>query len=111
MLRDVDVESLEKKPFDGATILGSKYIPPMIPNYMGEVQEGLKVYNGNCHCGAVTYTVKSKPLEELEVLSCNCSSCSRVRLVPILSILLLTSTLEGRFMDLPTSHGGATARR
>ena len=79
MLKDVDVESISKKDFDGATLLGSKYEPPSIPDWEGEVEEGLKIYNGNCHCGAVSYRLKSKPLEEFEIMSCNCSLCSRVR--------------------------------
>lgn len=79
MFKDVDVDSLVKMDFDGATILGSKYVAPPIPNYEGVVEEGLKVYKGNCHCGAVTYALKSKPLDELEIMSCNCSLCSRVR--------------------------------
>jgi hypothetical protein len=29
----------------------------------------------------VTYAVKTKPLNETKVLSCNCSLCSRVRLI------------------------------
>jgi hypothetical protein len=79
MLKDVDVDSLVKKDFDCATILDSKYVPPSVPDYKGVVEEGLKIYNGSCHCGAVSYTVKSKPLEEMEITSCNCSLCSRVR--------------------------------
>lgn len=77
MLKDVEVESISKKDFDGATLLGSKYEPPSIPEWEGEVEEGLKIYNGNCHCGAVSYRLKSKPLEEFEIMSCNCSLCSR----------------------------------
>ena len=79
MLKDVDVESIAKKDFDGATMLGSKYEPPPIPEWEGEVEEGLKIYDGNCHCGAICYRLKSKPLEELKIMSCNCSLCSRVR--------------------------------
>jgi len=36
-----------------------------------------RIYNGNCHCGAVTYAVKTKTLEEQKVMCCNCSICSR----------------------------------
>ena len=43
------------------------------------LQPDQKIYNGNCHCGAVTYAVKTKPLEEQKVMSCNCSLCTRVR--------------------------------
>ena len=79
MFRDLDVDSIVKNAFDGATILGSKYVPPSVPDYEGEVEEGQKVYHGNCHCGAVTYALKTEPLEEIKVMSCNCSLCSRVR--------------------------------
>lgn len=41
-----------------------------------------KIYNGNCHCGAVTYAVKTTPLEEQKVMNCNCSLCSRVYSLP-----------------------------
>ncbi|KAL9121984.1 MAG: hypothetical protein Q9187_001460 [Circinaria calcarea] len=41
------------------------------------VDEGMKVYDGSCHCGAVTWKLKSKPLEDLVVVECNCSFCKR----------------------------------
>jgi hypothetical protein len=105
MLKDVDVDSLVKKDFDGATILGSKYVPPSVPGYEGVVEEGLKIYNGSCHCGAVSYTVKSKPLEEMEIISCNCSLCSRVRHNQAICQSLLTEAAEKRFIHLPPFHG------
>ena len=46
----------------------------------GEEEDGSMVYEGNCHCGAVRYRVLTRPLEEVKVMSCNCSLCSRVRL-------------------------------
>ncbi|KAF2452922.1 Mss4-like protein [Lineolata rhizophorae] len=37
------------------------------------------VYDGNCHCGAVRYTVKlSPPLPEYVVTQCNCSVCTKI---------------------------------
>ena len=46
--------SVEKKPNEGST------------------------YPANCHCGAVAYDVKlPAPLEEIQVMSCNCSHCFR----------------------------------
>jgi hypothetical protein len=102
MLKDVDVDSLVKKDFDGGTILGSKYVPPSVPGYEGVVEEGLKIYNGSCHCGAVSYTVKSKPLEEMEIISCNCSLCSRVRHNPsYLSITPNRSCREAIYSSTP----------
>lgn len=37
----------------------------------------LIAYNANCHCGAVTLTVRIPSLSALEVFSCNCSICTR----------------------------------
>ncbi|PYH97883.1 hypothetical protein BO71DRAFT_317572 [Aspergillus ellipticus CBS 707.79] len=35
-------------------------------------------HKGNCHCGAVRFTVRvSPPLHEYPVMNCNCSICSR----------------------------------
>ncbi|KAF7973563.1 hypothetical protein HWV62_14828 [Athelia sp. TMB] len=39
--------------------------------------EDLKTYYGNCHCGAVRFTVKIASLSTHEVGSCNCSICTR----------------------------------
>ncbi|KAL4902714.1 hypothetical protein BDW74DRAFT_180416 [Aspergillus multicolor] len=36
------------------------------------------LYRGNCHCGTVKFSFKlSALLEELEVVSCNCSICTK----------------------------------
>lgn len=76
-LRDVDLDSLKIQPFDGGS-LGAPYQPPKdFPALKTEVDEGLKLYHGNCHCGAITWTVKHKSLEEAEVTACNCSWCRR----------------------------------
>lgn len=37
----------------------------------------LTSYNGNCHCGAIKFTVKIPSLKEHKVMSCNCSLCTR----------------------------------
>ena len=76
-MKDIDLDVLEIEQFKGGD-LDPKYETPPLPAWHGEVEEGLEVYNGSCHCGAVTYAVKTKPLEELKVMSCNCSLCSRV---------------------------------
>jgi hypothetical protein len=80
VLKDVDFTTLEIEKFPGDDA-EPKYEPPAtFPTLeLGEGDEGLKLYNGNCHCGTVTYTVKTKPFNELKVMSCNCSLCSRVR--------------------------------
>ena len=40
-------------------------------------------YNANCHCGKVKYRVLSLPLDTQEVISCNCSLCTRDGLLHI----------------------------
>lgn len=78
--KGVDFDKLNVQEFDGAA-LQPAYEPPgaeAYPTLEAEVGEGEKLYQGNCHCGAVTYTVKHKVLEESEVNSCNCSSCGKV---------------------------------
>ena len=79
MLKDIDLNSLELEIFEGGK-LEPKYQPPALPEWNGEIEDGLKIYQGCCHCGAVTYAVKTKSLSETSVMSCNCSLCSRVRL-------------------------------
>lgn len=41
-----------------------------------------EVFNGCCHCGAVSYSFLSVPLSQRKIVSCNCSLCSRVRPPP-----------------------------
>ena len=41
--------------------------------------EDLRLYTGSCHCGALTFALKSKPLDEVELKEDNCSICVRVR--------------------------------
>ena len=43
---------------------------------MAEIQT-LIPYDASCHCGRVTYTVNTPSISENDVLSCNCSICSR----------------------------------
>ena len=78
MLKDLDLDSVEMLPFNDDLETGIKYQAPPLPNWAGEVEDGMKVYKGNCHCGAVTYAVKTEPLEKLKIMNCNCSLCSRV---------------------------------
>lgn len=37
----------------------------------------LATYKGNCHCAAVKFTIQTPSLTDHEVVSCNCSICSR----------------------------------
>ena len=78
--KGVDFNKLNVHTSDGAA-LEPAYQPPgaeAYPTLKAEVGEGEKLYQGSCHCGAVTYTVKHKALEESEVNSCNCSWCGKV---------------------------------
>jgi len=79
-LKDIDLDALEVENFKGAD-LEPPYKPPLLSSALKEAEDVLKVYDGNCHCGAVTYRVKTKQLTETEVISCNCSLCSRVRIL------------------------------
>jgi len=108
MLRDIDLDSFKTEVFQGAD-LAPPYQPPSFPPLPTSVIEGVKAYNGNCHCGAVTYTVVTESLEEQRVISCNCSLCSRVcyvlfpshsfsALQPYHSLLLCSL-----FLNLPTN--------
>jgi hypothetical protein len=90
MLKDIDIDSLKLKSM-GGSVYGAAYQQPSFPSEdelekVLNVEEGLKIYNGNCHCKAVTYSVVTKPVEEQEVLSCNCSLCSKVHSSPPLPI-------------------------
>lgn len=42
------------------------------------LSEQLTTYKGNCHCGAIKYTMQIvPPLSSQEVVSCNCSICTK----------------------------------
>ncbi len=34
-------------------------------------------YEANCHCGTIKYAIKLPPLESMEIMSCNCSICTK----------------------------------
>ncbi|KAF7342110.1 GFA domain-containing protein [Mycena venus] len=57
-LVDVDVDSLLVHFFDGAAVLKPPYEGPE-PVAAGVMAEGTTAYHGNCHCGAVAYTLVS----------------------------------------------------
>ncbi|KAF6232678.1 hypothetical protein HO173_009117 [Letharia columbiana] len=73
--RDFDEEKLEIKPYDGAG-LEPHYTPPNGPEE-SDLNGSTKCYRGSCHCGKVSYDLRSEALEDIGVLSCNCSICSR----------------------------------
>ncbi|PMD46638.1 hypothetical protein L207DRAFT_577485 [Hyaloscypha variabilis F] len=55
----------DNAPFNFATV-EPKYQPPPFPSHpdADRLQSDERIYNGNCHCGAVAYAVKTKSLEE-----------------------------------------------
>ncbi|MCJ1437089.1 hypothetical protein MMC27_006474 [Xylographa pallens] len=83
-LRDFDVWALDpypnpNPPMNGAAH-GPAYVPPKYPgpDIRTEAEKGeLKLYTGNCHCGAVVLSLKSKPLSEVHVMEDDCSICVR----------------------------------
>lgn len=63
-----------------------------------EAEDDLVTYYGNCHCGKIRYALRSKNLDDLEVMQCNCSMCGKVS--SRLSILYPKS-------QYPTFKGGS----
>lgn len=109
--RDFDEEKLAIKPYDGAS-LEPQYVPPNGPE-VSDLNQSTKCYRGSCHCGNVSYDLQSKALEEIGVLSCNCSICSRVCLrspTIIIKLWLMTAT-ERRSLGLPRQKRRRAPRR
>ncbi|KAJ7764611.1 Mss4-like protein [Mycena maculata] len=89
MFRDVDLWALSVKAHPGpATPL--QYMPPVFPGLAALAAEplepGEKIYPGSCHCGAVTFALRSAWLLETPgpadvenncVQECDCSTCIR----------------------------------
>ena len=74
-------------------------VPYLAPKYPGldaltaQLELGEKIYPGSCHCGAVTFALRTLPLDDpsVAVKECDCSLCLRVRplsLSPSLPFLL-----------------------
>lgn len=111
MLKDIDVDSLQLRGM-GGSVYGETYQQPSFPDLdeikkVLNVQEGMKIYHGNCHCKAITYSVVTKPLEEQQVLSCNCSLCSKVcSLPPLLLMLRCWSDIAWWYLYLPQEKSG-----
>ncbi|KAJ6595650.1 Mss4-like protein [Mycena vulgaris] len=50
--------------------------PPAAPTDLAASQDDTDIlYHANCHCGAISYTLRTQPLARTK--SCNCSICSR----------------------------------
>ncbi|MCJ1312471.1 hypothetical protein MMC25_006145 [Agyrium rufum] len=80
-LEDLDtwtVGKVERRLNDGKNE-GTPYVPKVADDVTFEdVKEDEKVHNCSCHCGAVTFKVKTHPIDEWWTGNeCNCSYCSR----------------------------------
>ncbi|KAJ7829416.1 Mss4-like protein [Mycena olivaceomarginata] len=89
MLRDVDLWSFSVKE-DPGPVTPLAYTPPVFPGLAAlaakPLPEGEKIYTGSCHCGAVTFALKSPwllektgppDMENNQVMECDCSTCIR----------------------------------
>ncbi len=69
MCSSVDSKNSELPPYQEHKFIGRE------PEFQAEHP---KLYTGSCHCGAVTFALKSKPLDDVELKEDNCSICVRV---------------------------------
>ncbi|KAJ7151367.1 Mss4-like protein [Mycena crocata] len=89
MFRDVDLWALNLKETPGPAET-QPYTPPVFPGLVELAAEpleaGEKIYPGSCHCGAVTFALKSpwllettgpEDVENNQVSECDCSTCIR----------------------------------
>ncbi|MCJ1427907.1 hypothetical protein MMC29_005813 [Sticta canariensis] len=77
MLHDFKLDSLQTVSLNGAALEPLYHAPKTSSSLVAK--DKLKIYNGNCHCGAVTYSVRSELLTQTgpPVCECDCSICSR----------------------------------
>ncbi|KFY52856.1 hypothetical protein V496_08142 [Pseudogymnoascus sp. VKM F-4515 (FW-2607)] len=84
-LVDIDVEALPKRHHDGWK-KGKPYAAEFGERVEWKQPEGkaeekpeddLVTYYGNCHCGKIRYALRSKNLDDLDVMQCNCSMCGK----------------------------------
>ncbi|KAK6996555.1 GFA domain-containing protein [Favolaschia claudopus] len=73
-LMDVDVAALPVTMSDMANKPPLYQVPD--PVVVENIAEGMNVYSGSCHCGAIGYTVV-KPDKIVRAKECNCSICYR----------------------------------
>ncbi|KAK7006146.1 GFA domain-containing protein [Favolaschia claudopus] len=73
-LMDVEVAALPVMTSDGASKPPLYQVPD--PAAVENIAEGMHVYSGSCHCGAIGYTVV-KPDKIVRAKECNCSICYR----------------------------------
>ncbi|KAJ7125254.1 Mss4-like protein [Mycena epipterygia] len=72
-LADIDLESLEVETRHGGALEPTYHAPEHEVDVAPE--PGTVAYHGNCHCGAIAYTLQIPPLSLVK--TCNCSICSR----------------------------------
>ncbi|KAF7355970.1 GFA domain-containing protein [Mycena venus] len=108
-LADVDFDSLPAVlTTDGASKEPLYQIPEPVP--VENVPEGSIVYHGNCHCGAVGFTLVTQD-KITEATDCNCSICSRdaaLWIYPLTTSITfkgLDSLTEYTFANRNTFHG------
>lgn len=86
MIKNIEVDELKLQYYDGRAAKPEYSIgkptsdsenPPTTPAGAGSE---LTPYPGNCHCGAVRYTVRIPSLTDSDhkVNNCNCSICVRI---------------------------------
>ncbi|KAJ7510697.1 glutathione-dependent formaldehyde-activating enzyme [Mycena galericulata] len=106
-LADLDFMALPVITSNGAATEPPYEVPEPLHN-TGPVPEGTTVYTGNCHCGAVRYTLLS-PEPLTSAMECNCSICSRDAAVWVYpdtpTVKGLDSVAEYTFGRRDTYHG------
>ncbi|MCJ1277507.1 hypothetical protein MMC21_005320 [Puttea exsequens] len=71
--QNIDPEPLKINVYDGAALEPAWTAPKGLE--FPENDESLQTFQGSCHCGKVSFALRSKPIEELEATECNCALC------------------------------------
>ncbi|KAJ7055020.1 Mss4-like protein [Mycena amicta] len=71
----IDFPALQPGHQSKGSAVGEAYQPPT-PVATGQIPEGAFQYHGNCHCGAIAYTLWN-PKKITKAVQCNCSVCWR----------------------------------
>ncbi|KAJ7055026.1 Mss4-like protein [Mycena amicta] len=75
--RGINFDALRPgKVFKGSALGKAYKLPEHVPPAIDPVPPGLRVYHGNCHCGAVAFSLLSEE-KITRVTECNCSICWR----------------------------------
>lgn len=78
-IKDDQLLTTRLHSYDGSA-LEPAYQPPKSLGRTSKAsgEQKQEIYEGNCHCGAVTLTVETTPLSETGVCSCDCTICVKV---------------------------------